>query len=144
MFQDEARVKRINDVRRCWAPRPIRPLCQAMLTHECTYAYASCEPATGAMDALILPQINTQCMQIFLDTAAARHADDLIVMVMNGAGWHSSKKLVVPTNIKLLALPPYAPELNPVEHLWDEMREKCFYNKVFSCLDVLEEDLARG
>ena len=83
-------------------------------------------------------------MQIFLDTVAARHADDLIVMVMDGAGWHSSKKLVAPTNIKLLALPPYAPELNPVEHLWDEMREKCFHNKVFSCLDGLEDDLAMG
>ena len=104
MFQDEARVKRINDVRRCWAPRPIRPLCQAMLTHEYTYAYASCEPATGAMDALILPQVNTQCMQIFLDTVAARHANDRIVMVMDGAGWHSSKKLVVPSNIRLLAV----------------------------------------
>ena len=66
MFQDEARFGRINDVRRCWAPRPMRPLCQAMLTHEYTYAYASCEPATGTMDALILPQVNTQCMQIFL------------------------------------------------------------------------------
>ena len=46
----------------------MHPLCQAMLTHEYTYAYAPCEPATGVMDALILPQVNTQCMQIFLDT----------------------------------------------------------------------------
>jgi hypothetical protein len=74
MFQDEARFGRINDVRRCWELRPIRPLCQAMLTHASTYAYASCEPATGAMDALILPQVNTQCMQIFLDSVAERHA----------------------------------------------------------------------
>jgi transposase len=122
MFQDEARFGRINDVRRCWAPRPMRPLCQAMLTHEYTYAYASCEPATGTMDALILPQVNTQCMQIFLDTVSARHADDHIVMVMDAAGWHSSKNLVAPSNIRLLALPPYAPELNPVEHLWDDRK----------------------
>ena len=65
-------------------------------------------------------------------------------MVMDGAGWHSSKKLVAPSNIKLLSLPPYAPELNPVEHLWDELREKCFHNKVFSCIDALEDDLAMG
>ena len=99
MFQDEARLGRINDVRRCWVPMPIRPLCQAMLSHEYTYVYESCEPATGAIDALILPHVNTQCMQIFLDTVAARHANDHIVMVMDGAGWHSSKKLVVPSNI---------------------------------------------
>ncbi len=90
---DEARFGRINDVRRCWAPKPMRPLCQAMLTHEYTYAYASCEPATGVMEALILPQVNTQCMQIFLDTVAARHASDHIVMVMDGADQHASKKL---------------------------------------------------
>ena len=89
MFQDEARFGRINDVRRCWAPKPVRPLCKAMLTHEYTYAYASCEPATGTMDALILPQVNTHCMQIFLDTVAQRHPNDHIVMVMDGAGWHS-------------------------------------------------------
>jgi len=144
MFQDEARFGRINDVRRCWAPKPIRPLCKAMLTHEYTYAYASCEPATGTMDALILPQVNTQCMQIFLNTVAERHAQDYIVMVMDGAGWHSSKKLVAPSNIRLLSLPPYAPEINPVEHLWDELREKCFHNKVFVSLDALEDDLEMG
>lgn len=88
MFQDEARLGRINDVRRGWAPRPMHSLCQAVLTHEYTYAYASCEPATGTMDALVLPQVNTQCMQIFLDTVAARRVNDRIVMVMEGAGWH--------------------------------------------------------
>lgn len=55
MFQDEARFGRINDVRQCWAPKPLRPLCKAMLTHEYTYAYAAVEPATGIMNALILP-----------------------------------------------------------------------------------------
>lgn len=144
MFQDEARFGRINDVRRCWAPKPVRPLCKAMLTHEYTYAYASCEPATGTMDTLVLPQVNTHCMQIFLDTVAQRHPNDHIVMVMDGAGWHSSKALVAPPNMRLLSLPPYAPELNPVEHLWDELREKCFHNKVFNSIDALEDDLALG
>ena len=88
-----------------------------------------------APDTLILPQVNTQCVQIFLDTVAARHVSDPIVMVMDGAGWHSSKKLIAPSNIRLLALPPYAPELNPVEHLWHELREKCFHNKVFASID---------
>ncbi len=142
MFQDEARFGRINDVRRCWAPRPIRPLCQAMLTHEYTYAYAAIEPITGTMDALILPQVNTHCMQIFLNEVSARHPEQNIVMVLDGAGWHSGKSLIAPTNMRLLPLPPYAPELNPVEHIWDELREKCFHNKVFNSLNALEDDLA--
>lgn len=142
MIQDEARFGRINDMRRCWVPQPMRPLCKAMLTHEYTCAYASCEPATGTMDALILPQVNTHCMQIFLDTVARRHSNDHIVMVLDGAGWHSSKALVTPPSMRLLPLPPYAPTLNPVEHLWDELREKCFHNKVFNSIGALEDDMA--
>lgn len=141
MFQDEARFGRINDVRRCWAPKPLRPLCQAMLTHEYTYAYAAIEPATGLMDALVLPQVNTGCMQIFLDTVAQRHPGENIVMILDGAPWHSSGQLIAPPNMRLLSLPPYAPELNPVEHIWAELREKCFHNKVFESLDALEDDL---
>ena len=144
MFQDEARFGRISDVRQCWAPKPHRPMCIAMLTHESTYAYAAVEPLSGVMDSLILPQVNTHCMQIFLDEVALRHPDDHIVMVLDGASWHSTKSLIVPPNMRLLPLPPYAPELNPVEHIWDELREKCFHNKAFDSLDALEDDLAIG
>ncbi|HOE43618.1 MAG TPA: transposase [Rhodoferax sp.] len=63
---------------------------------------------------------------------------------IDGAGWHSSKKFLTPPNNRLLALPPYAPELNPVEHLWDELRVNCFHNKVFASLGALEDDLAMG
>lgn len=76
MFQDEARFGRINDVRRCWAPKPVRPLCQAMLAHEYTYAYAAVEPPAGTLDTLILPHDITGCLQIFLDEVAARHPQD--------------------------------------------------------------------
>ena len=144
MFQDEARFGRISDVRQCWAPKPHRPMCIAMLTHESTYAYAAVEPLSGVMDSLILPQVNTHCMQIFLDEVSLRHPDDHIVMVLDGASWHSTKSLIVPPNMRLLPLPPYAPELNPVEHIWDELREKCFHNKAFDSLDALEDDLAIG
>jgi len=141
MFQDEARFGRINDVRRCWAPKPLRPVCQAMLTHEYTYAYAAVDVASGELDSLILPNVNTACMQVFLDEVAARHPDQRIVMVLDGAGWHTGGELKVPANLRLLPLPPYAPELNPVEHVWDELREKHFHNRVFDSLDALEDHL---
>lgn len=150
MYQDEARFGLIADVRRAWAPKPIRPLCCGMLTHEYapkevtlgdTYAYAAVDILTGALDALILPYVNTACMQVFLDEVAARHPDDRIVMVLDGAGWHASHDLHVPDNIHLLPLPPYAPELNPVEHVWDEIREKHFCNLSFNSLDALEDYL---
>lgn len=141
MFQDEARFGRINDVRRCWAPKPMRPLCQGMLTHEYTYAYAAVEINSGELDSLILPHVNTRCMQLFLNEIGARHPNVKIVMVLDGAGWHSSTLLKPPSNMMLLPLPPYAPELNPVEHVWDELREKYFHNRVFASLDALEDQL---
>ena len=141
MFQDEARFGRISDVRRCWAPRPVRPLCQAMLTHEYTYAYAAVDVLSGELDSLILPHVNTSCMQLFLDEVGRRHPDRRIVMVLDGAGWHAGAQLRPPANIRLLSLPPYAPELNPVEHVWDELREKRFHNHVFDSLDALEDPL---
>jgi transposase len=144
MFQDEARFGRISDVRRCWSPKPIRPLCTAMLTHEYTYAYGAVDACTGELDSLILPSVNTHCMQLFLDEVSKRHVQEKIVMVIDGAGWHSSRELKAPDNIYLLKLPAYAPELNPIEHVWDELREKFFHNKVFGSLDALEDQLALG
>ena len=61
---------------------------------------------------------------------------------IDGAGWHRSDALKAPDNIYLLKLPPYAPELNPIEHVWDELREKFFHNRVFKSLDALEDHLA--
>jgi transposase len=60
-------------------------------------------------------------------------------MVIDGAGWHRSDALKAPENIYLLKLPPYAPKLNPIEHLWDELREKSFHNRIFKSLDALED-----
>lgn len=112
-----------------------------MLTHEYTYAYAAVDVASGEMDSLILPHVNTACLQVFLDEVAARHAAQRIVMVLDGAGWHTGGELKVPPNIRLLPLPPYAPELNPVEHVWEELREKHFHNLVFDSLAALEDHL---
>lgn len=115
-----------------------------MLTHEYTYAYGAVDVVTGEFDSLILPHVNTGCTQIFLDEVAARHAEKRIIMVLDGAGWHRSAILKVPSNMRLLPLPPYAPELNPVEHIWDELREKYFHNRVFDSIAALEDQLTIG
>lgn len=52
-------------------------------------------------------------------------------MLLDGAGWHTSQALHLPDHLRLLFLPPYSPELNPQEHLWDELREKNFHNRFF-------------
>lgn len=141
MFQDEARFGRISDPRRCWAPKPLRPMCKAMCVREYTYAYTAVEVTTGKMDSLVLPYANTACMQLFLNEVGTRHSQENIIMVVDGAGWHTGKTLTPPENMRLLVLPPYAPELNPVEHIWDELREKFFHNRVFNSLSAVEKQL---
>lgn len=106
--------------------------------------YGAVSVTDGQLDTLILPHVNGQCMQLFLDEVAQRHVDDRIVMVLDGAGWHQSGSLSLPSNLRLLKLPPYSPELNPVEHLWDELREKSFHNRVFDSIDALENHLEQA
>lgn len=65
-------------------------------------------------------------------------------MVLDGAGWHKSQSMPIPGNIRLLSLPPYSLELNPVEHLWDKLREKYFHNRTFDSLGKLEDQLVNG
>ncbi len=77
-------------------------------------------------------------MQLFVDEVGQRHPDEHIVMVLDGAGWHTGGELRAPDNMRLMSLPPYAPELNPVEHVWDELREKRFHNRVDALEDHLE------
>lgn len=115
-----------------------------MVTQEYTYAYAAVSPLDGVLDTLILPSVNGACMQIFVDEVASRHAEDNILMVADGAGWHHSQHLKMPSNLRLLFLPAYAPELNPVEHLWDDLREKSFHNRVFDSIESLEAHLEQA
>ena len=141
MFQDEARFGRITDPRRCWAPFPIRPLVACAVVREFTYAYAAVSPSDGVLDSLVLPEASTRCMNLFLQEVSARHPTEHILMVLDGAGWHRAGHLHLPANLSLLFLPPYSPELNPVEHLWDELREKHFHNDVFRSLSAVEDRL---
>jgi DDE superfamily endonuclease len=144
MFQDEARFGRISDTRYSWAKRPMRPMVKAMLTHEYTYAYGAVSPLDGRFDSLILPHVNTECMQLFVNEIASRYPNENIVMIVDGAGWHRSHALTLPDNLKLHLLPPYSPELNPQEHIWDELREKYFHNKAFESITALEDQLIIG
>ena len=144
MFQDEARFGRISRCRYCWAKSPLRPTVKAMLTHQSVHAYGAVSIPQGNFDSLVLPHVNSDCMAIFLAEIAKRYPDDNIVMVLDGAGWHKSKSMTIPDNIRLLGLPPYSPERNPVEHLWDELREKHFHNRAFDSLDALENQLVEA
>lgn len=138
MFQDESRFGRINEPKRCWAPPGVRPDAPYQVVRESTYVYAAVSPHDGTVDSLILPETNAAAMAIFVEEVASRHPDEFILMVMDSAGWHIAKNLLPPDNMQFIFLPPYSPQLNPAEHLWDEIREKWFLNKAFHDLDSVE------
>lgn len=144
MFQDEARFGRINDPRRCWAPEGVRPEVGMQIVREYTYAFGAVSPHHGTLDSLVLPVVTAEAMSIFLGEVARRHPEEFILMFLDGAGWHRANDLKVPENMKLEALPPYSPQLNPVEHIWDEIREKWFANEVFNSLDAVEDRLVEA
>jgi transposase len=141
MFEDEACFGRLSDPRRCWAPAGVRPEVSVQRVREYEYAFAAVSPQDGCLETLVLPWTNTEAMGVFLAEVAQRHAGEFILMVLDGAGWHRAKRLQVPANLRLIPLPPWSPPLNPVEHVWDEVREKWFANRVFASLSAVEEQL---
>jgi len=111
---------------------------------EFVYVYGSVSPREGDFDWKICSQMNTQRMNDFLQQVSRKHSADFIVMIVDGASSHRAKDLVIPENIRLLPLPAYSPELNPQEHLWEEIREKEFPNRVFDSLAGVRKQLKSG
>jgi transposase len=144
MFQDEARFGRMSAPIPCWAPPGVRPIVGLALVREFVYAYAAVSPQDGKVNTLIAPRMNTATMSRFLAHVSRSHPREFIVMVLDGAPSHRGKELTIPENMYLLALPPYSPELNPAELLWDDLREKEFANRVFDSLPAATEQLRRG
>jgi len=87
-----------------------------------------------------MPNVDTNCMNIFLEELSKEIKTDLI-LIMDGAGWHKSKNLIIPKNIQIILLPPYCPELNPVERLWRFIKDNTIKNKVFETLENLEDEV---
>lgn len=136
MFQDEARFGRMSDPRSCWAPSPMRPMIRLALIREFRYEYAAVSPWDGDLDYMTSEKMNTDNMSLFLDQVSTAHGQDFVVMVLDGASSHKCKELKVPDNIALVFLPPYSPELNPAEQIWNRLRRNYFANRVFDSLNA--------
>ncbi len=141
MFQDEARFGRVSLPKKSWSKKPNSPICSSQIIREYIYAYSAISPSDGKIDSLIAPRADMSIMAIFLKQVSDRFPDDNIIMIMDKAAWHTTKKLQIPDNIELAFLPPYSPQLNPVEYLWKEIKGKYFSNRVFKNIDGVEEQL---
>jgi hypothetical protein len=144
MAQDEGRFGRINTPRRCWAPIGIRPTVFSQMVRQYIYAYSAVCPATGDITSLILPSADTACMNIFLEHLSQEYSQYFIIMQADNAGWHKSKGLKIPENIRLIYQPAYSPQVNPVEHIWEEIREKVMQNIPFKSINDVMDALCNG
>ena len=137
-FADEARIGQKNKITRRWAKRGTRPSAPRDQRTASTYIFGAVCPKGGKGAALILPACNIEAMNLHLAEIAAAVAPAAhAILLVDQAGWHMSTRLVVPANITIILLPPKCPELNPVENVWQFMRENWLSNRVFKSYDDL-------
>jgi len=140
---DEHRLGLKPIIRKVWARVSERPVAAVNYRYEWTYLYGFVEPSTGKTAWLILPKVNVawfnQALEVFAKQTGAG-ADKQILLVIDGAGWHRSDKVVLPEGIHLELLPPYSPELQPAERLW-RIADEPLINRSFDTIDELEDIL---
>ena len=135
---DEARFGQQGTITDVWARTGSRPRAVRQTRYDWVYLYAAVEPASGESAALVAPYVNTGTMNAFLKILGAeRKADEHFVLIMDQAGWHKSRELQLPEGITVLLLPPYSPELNPVENLWHYLRSHFLSNRSYEDYDAL-------
>lgn len=137
-FQDEARIGQQGTLTTVWAETGSRPVRVKQTEYQWVHLFAAVDPVTGQSSALLAPHCNTQYMNAHLQfISQAAGAQTHVVLVLDGAGWHSSKALNVPENITLLPLPAYSPELNPIERVWRYLRSNYLSNRAFKDYDEI-------
>lgn len=138
-WQDEARIGQQGSLTYTWAPRGSRPPAPRDTRYEWAYLFGAVCPDRGIGAALVLPSVNTDAMNLHLAEISTHVAPGAYaVVILDGAGWHQpGGRLHVPPNISLLHLPPYAPQLNPVENVWQFLRQNYLAHRVLDTYDEI-------
>lgn len=135
-FQDEARLGQKGRVCHMWWKRGERPA--GICDRRFTFAYIFGAAKIGADDAfaLVMPEANTEAMQIFLDEFSKTiPEDEIAIMYADRAGWHGANNLKIPSNVRLLAIPAYTPEVNPVERIWLYLKDRYLSHRLHADYD---------
>lgn len=139
--QDEHRYGLISTVRRCWTLRGCRVKAPFQMKYQWSYLYGAVELGTGKTVFIYIPTVSLTCSQLFLEQIVATDPAGIHIVIWDQAGFHHKPENAnLPSQIRLLPLPPYCPELNPMERLWDMV--KCrVSNQVFETLSSIEEEI---
>jgi transposase len=137
-FEDESRFGQQGSLTHVWARRGSRPCSDKQTQYQWIYLFAAACPDRGDALGYLMPTADTFCMNLYLDQLSKHVGGNVhVVMVLDQAGWHRSKGLEVPPNISLIELPPYSPELNPIELVWLYLKNHYLSNRIYSDLDAL-------
>jgi len=144
-FQDEARFGQQNTTTRLWAEKGTRPRAVKQQQFEYAYLFGAVCPATGDTEALIAPFMNMDVMEKHLALISqkvpkGRHA----VIVVDGAVWHQAHLIEKFNNLSIIKLPPYSPELNPIEQVWQWLRQNELANRCFSGYENIVDECSRA
>ena len=139
-FQDEARFGQQGTLTRKWARSGSRPPAVKQTQYDWLYVIGAACPQSGQTVGLLSPSINVQVMSVFFEQFAAEIDPDVhVVMIWDQAGFHCGKNLRLPANVTILPLPPYSPELNPLENLWHYLRSHHWSNREYADYDALRQ-----
>jgi transposase len=122
----------------------VRPIVKVQRVRQFFHAFSAVFPHSGENFSLILPVTTAKAMDMFLKHLSKQYKDNRIILVMDQAPWHTKKLKTKYDNIRIIELPPYSPELNPTEHLWDHIRENYFKNQCFDSIDHVEDRLVEA
>ena len=142
-YQDEARFGRLPVIERAWAPKGVRPVVKAAIAREYKYTYGAVDVLNGDVFCRTYDMMNTANMQDFLLRLRKEFKEDFLVVILDGASSHTTEKLVCPEGTYIQVLPPYCPELNPVEQLWKHLRSHACGNQYFDTLPKVVEAVER-
>jgi transposase len=138
-FQDESRFGQQGTTTNVWAPRGSRPAAIRQTEYGYLWVLGAVCPETGHAEGLLSPQLNASIVSLFLEQLSKTiPQDEHVVMIWDGAGFHTAKKLQPPPNISLVKLPAYSPELNPIENLWHYLKSHFWSNRAYADYDALE------
>ena len=144
-FFDESRFGTHSKIGHAWFKKGTRPRIKVKLGFKNFYLYSAINPKTGESFTLLLPNVNKECMKIFMNEFFKRYQKENrnITIIMDGAGWHLDKEHLLKDtkNIEIILQPPYSPELNPVERLWQYIKNHTIKNKLFETLEELEREI---
>jgi len=138
-FTDEAIFQLAATVTSTWSLRGERPIVGTNLSHEKIIEMGAVEPLTGDNFHLFVPFTTKESFTVFVKEFAKSFSDDKIVLIHDGASWHNIQSPA--ENIELVRLPAYSPELNPIERLWQWIRNNFTHNTFFETINDLEQTL---